>query len=161
VTPQQIITNAKAGDAIGYLRINKRMEAEPESASIKKEHEDIDALYFNSYASALSRGPEYDDVSDYAAARAVVCEAWSTHRYTDLAQYTGNIDIMDENKAMETLLLNSVFPKEEPDTLPISITRAIHYSRAKRLEAINKTISKRGLVECCKRIQYDYFVPTL
>jgi serine/threonine protein kinase len=160
ITPQQIIKNAKSGDAIGYLRINKEIEDEPESVSIRKEQEDIDALYFDSYASALSSAPEYDDVSDYAAARAVVCEAWSTHRYTDLEQYVENRDIIDENNAMETLLLNSVFPKEEPNTLPISITHAIYYSRAKRLEAINKTIAKRGLVECCKRVQYEYVVRT-
>jgi len=154
--PQEIMSKAKEGHAIGYQEIEEILEDDPEESTAQKEKEDLDALYFNSYASALSREPKYEDVSDYLAIRTVIIELWSTHIHHDLAQYEGNDEVIDENNHMGTLLLKSIIPEQEPETLPVSISRATYNTRAKRLEAINNIITRHGFTDCCKRVIYEF-----
>ena len=61
---------------------------------------------------------------------------------------------------MESILLNSIIPKEEPNTLPISVSSAIYYTKEKRLKVINDIITKRNFAECCKRTNYEYRIQT-
>ena len=50
--------------------------------------------------------------------------------------------------------------EKEPDTLPISVSSAIYYTRGKRLKVINDIITKRNFAGCCNRTKYEYRIQT-
>ena len=50
--------------------------------------------------------------------------------------------------------------EKEPDTLPISVSSAIYYTRGKRLKVINDLITKRNFADFCKRTTYEYHIQT-
>jgi hypothetical protein len=161
-SPQRVMERAKDGCGRGFEQIDSELQDEPDSQSLLQEKDDIETLYINSYSSALSDTLTLAEVSDYSATRAVIFGLWSEHRNHDLKQYQGDENVGDENDAMETMLLETIFPgKGEPETLPISITRAIYRSREKRLAVINDIITKRGFADCCKRVKYTFFTHSI
>jgi serine/threonine protein kinase len=144
-SPQNVIKDAREGHGIGFYG------ASPD------DKEDLEELYCQLYASAFSTGPDYQDVSDYLAIRAVIRELWFTHRYRDLEQYNDPAKyaaIAVSNDAMEEELLESLFPERQPAALPSKIEDEIESTRDARIAIINDIITKRGFHNSLKREEY-------
>jgi serine/threonine protein kinase len=148
-SPQNVLHDAMNGRGVGF------------HGASDDDKEDLEELYGELYASALSTAPAYQDVSDYLAIRAVIRELWFTHRYQDLEQYNDSDTypvIAASNDAMESELLESLLPEDEQKPFPQPIQDEVEHTRKARHKVIQHIIAKRGFHNSCKREGYAYVV---